>query len=465
MSVDFDLVVLGGGSAGYAGASTAARLGLKVAVIEGGEEVGGLCILRGCMPSKTLIESANRFLSIRRAKEFGLRAGEISIHGEEIIRRKRRLIGDFADYRRGQLEHGPFEFIRGLGRFLDANTIEVTCMEGPARMITARTFLVATGSRQHVVNIPGLEAVGFLDSDDVLESASIPGSVIILGGGPTALEFAHFYSGLGAAVTLIQRSPQVLKEMDEDVVKALVEALEERGVRFFCGTQIVRVEMEGDSKRVRFQHESQEKAVEAVEIVYALGRMPNIERLGLDGAGVKTCSSGLMVNARQQTNVSHIFAAGDAAGPYEIVHIAIQQAEVAARNAARLVAKGTEPLEETQYRLKLSAVFTQPQVAVVGFSEKELRAAGRHCRISRYAFADHGKALVIGEPEGFVKLMADAGSREILGAAAVGPHAAELIHEIAVAMYFHATAGDLARVPHYHPTLGEIWTYPAEELA
>jgi pyruvate/2-oxoglutarate dehydrogenase complex dihydrolipoamide dehydrogenase (E3) component len=167
----------------------------------------------------------------------------------------------------------------------------------------------------------------------------------------------------------------------------------------------------------------------------------------------------------QQTSQPHIFAAGDVCGPFEVVHIAIQQGEVAARNAARLLAGGPEPLEQMDYRLKLFAVFSDPEVAVVGQGEAELRGQGVAFRAASYPFADHGKSLCMGETDGFVKLLAATGTGEILGGACVGPHAAELIHEIVVAMRFRATAAQLASTPHYHPTLSEIWTYPAEELA
>jgi pyruvate/2-oxoglutarate dehydrogenase complex dihydrolipoamide dehydrogenase (E3) component len=206
-------------------------------------------------------------------------------------------------------------------------------------------------------------------------------------------------------------------------------------------------------------------SAEAEEIVYGLGRAPNLERLGLNEAGVKTQMGRMATTSKQQTNVEHIFAAGDAAGPHEIVHIAIQQAEVVARNAKRLVEGKGEEMEETDYRLKLFVAFTEPQVAAIGFNERELMTAGAEYEVARYAFSDHGKAEVLGETDGFVKLIVRRGTCEILGAAAVGPEAGELIHEIAVAMYFRATAHDLAKVPHYHPTLSEIWTYPAEELA
>jgi len=460
---DFDFVVIGGGSGGYAGASLAATLGLKVALVEGAREMGGLCALRGCMPSKTVIQSANRYLTLRRAREFGLRAEAISVRGEEIIERKRRLVQEFADHRRKQLECGRFELVRGWGKFVDAHTLEV---EGESqRQLRAKSFLIATGSSLKIVQIPGLMETGFLDSDTVLESAHIPKSVIMLGAGPVALEFAHYYSALGSEVTVVQRGKQVLREMDGDVAVAASDALSGRGVRFFLGSTLTRVEKCEAGKRVVFQHEGEARAVEAEEIVYGLGRAPNIERLALEAAGVKAQHGRLSMTAMQQTNVPHIFAAGDAAGPHEIVHIGIQQGEVAARNAHRLVRGLAEPLEEIDYRLKLFVVFTEPQVASIGFSERELMTANAPYAVARYAFADLGKATVMGETDGFVKLIARVGTCEILGAAAVGPEAGDLIHELAAAMYFRATAQDLLRIPHYHPTLSEIWTYPAEELA
>ena len=460
---EFDFVVIGGGSGGYAGASQAAALGLKVALVEGAREMGGLCVLRGCMPSKTVIQSANRYLTLRRAREFGLRAEAISVRGEEIIERKRRLVQEFADHRRKQLECGRFELVRGWGKFVDAHTLEV---EGESqRQLRAKSFLIATGSSLKIVQIPGLMETGFLDSDTVLESAHIPKSVIMLGAGPVALEFAHYYSALGSEVTVVQRGKQVLREMDGDVAVAASDALSGRGVRFFLGSTLTRAEKCEAGKRVVFQHEGEARAVEAEEIVYGLGRAPNIERLALEAAGVKAQHGRLSMTAMQQTNVPHIFAAGDAAGPHEIVHIGIQQGEVAARNAHRLVRGLAEPLEEIDYRLKLFVVFTEPQVASIGFSERELMTANAPYAVARYAFADLGKATVMGETDGFVKLIARVGTCEILGAAAVGPEAGDLIHELAAAMYFRATAQDLLRIPHYHPTLSEIWTYPAEELA
>ena len=464
MSDTFDFIVIGGGSAGYAGAATAAGLGLRTAVIEGGAEVGGLCILRGCMPSKTLLESAHRAEAIRRAGEFGLHAEFIAANGPAIRARKRELIAEFANYRRGQLEDGRFEFIRGRAAFTDPHTVEVRLRDGGLRRLTARAFLIATGSAVHCVEVPGLRETGFWSSDDVLDAETIPASVIVLGGGAIALEVASYYAGVGSKVTVIQRSEQVLKETDADVAEAAADALKARGIAIHLGTTLVRAERMEAGKRVVFRCGDEELIAEGDEIVCALGRRPLLDSLAPDLAGLPVERGNLRVEATQQCGAPHLFAAGDVCGPHEVVHIAIQQAEIAARNAARVLGKlGGEP-ERIDYRLKLFAVFTHPEIASVGLNERECVEQGIAVRVAKYLFADHGKAMVRGETHGFVKLIVERDTRRILGAACVGPEASELIHEIVVAMHFHATAADLSRIPHYHPTLSEIWTYPAEEL-
>jgi len=462
---DFDFIVLGGGSAGYAGSSTAARLGLKTAVIEGGKDVGGLCILRGCMPSKTLIESGHRAEAIRHAGDFGLRAEYLGADAVAIRDRKRRIIGGFAGHRRHQLETGKFEFIRGHAAFTDPHTIEVTLLDGRTRTLTAKAFLIATGSHIQWHDVPGLREAGFWTSDDVLDSDHIPASLVVLGGGAIALELASYYAGIGSKVSVIQRSEQVLKETDLDVATELTAALEARGIAILRNTQLLRAEKTATGKRVHFTHDGAERFIEAEEILYALGREPATDTLQLASAGVTTKGKRIAADLHQRCGAPHLYAAGDVCGPFEVVHIAILQAELAARNAARTLHRLDGPLEKSDYRLALFAVFTDPQVASVGLSEREARAAGHEVHVAKYPFNDHGKSLIHGCTHGFVKLIAEHPTCRILGGSCVGPEAAELIHEIAVAMHFNATCGDLARIPHYHPTLSEIWTYPAEEIA
>jgi pyruvate/2-oxoglutarate dehydrogenase complex dihydrolipoamide dehydrogenase (E3) component len=463
--MNYDFLIIGGGSAGYAAARTAASLGLNTCVVDGAEELGGLCILRGCMPSKTILESASRFSTLRRAREFGLRADGLEVRGDEILARKRRLVGEFAAYRREQLESGKFTLVRGTAAFVDAKTAGVKLRDGGTLRISAGAFLIATGSDVGELPLASLKEIGCWTSDEVLESAEIPSSILVLGGGATAVEFATYYAGLGRDVTILQRSGQLLKGTDADVAEALASGLRAKGVHVFTGTRLVGAEPAGKLKRVIFEHAGERKTVEAERILHSLGRSPNLRGLGLDAAGVELIKGGLAMKMTQQTSEAHIFAAGDVAGPFEVVHIAIQQGELAARNAARVLAGGSGALEEMDYRLKLHAIFSDPEVAVVGQSESELREGGVEFRTARYPFNDHGKSLCMGETDGFVKLIAAPGAGEILGGACVGPHAAELIHEIVVAMRFRATAAQLASTPHYHPTLSEIWTYPAEELA
>lgn len=457
----YDFAVIGGGSAGYAGARIAHASGLRTVVIDGAEQLGGLCILRGCMPSKTLLESARRYRVIRSAGEFGLSAERPHFDISKIIARKRRLIAGFSEYRASQLQDGRFTLLRGRAEFSGPNSLLVTSPDGGQTAIGARAILVATGSAISIPPVTGLKEADCLTSDDLLDREFIPESLIVLGGGPVALEMASFASAFGARVTLIQRSPQILRGSDKDAADALADGLRKEGIEVFTGTKLLRIEKWDSVRRVVFQHEGRERSVEGGQILNALGRHAVIP----DGIPVEIQNGKIEVALSQQTSLSHIFAAGDVCSPLEVVHVGIQQGEVAARNAARLLRGEGELMEQMDYRLNLFAVFTEPGFASVGASEGELAARGIPFRTARYSFEDHGKSLVMGEVSGFVKLTADAQTGEILGATVVGPDAAEIIHEIVVAMRFHATAADLATTPHYHPTLSEIWTYPAEELA
>lgn len=457
----YDFVVIGGGSAGYAGARTAHSLGLRTAVIEGAGQLGGLCILRGCMPSKALLESARRYRIIRNADEFGLATDRHCFDISKVIARKRRLIAGFSDYRAGQLQDGRLDLLRGTAEFTGPNSLLVHSRDGSRISIEAKAILIATGSAISSPPVPGLGDSGCLTSDDLLDRESVPGSLIVLGGGPVALEMASFARAFESRVTVIQRSPQILSGSDKDAADALADGLRKDGIEVLTGTKLLRVEKCAGGRRVVFLHEDQEKSVEGEDVLNALGRHAVIP----DRVPVKLKDRKIEVSLSQQTSQPHIFAAGDVCSPLEVVHVGIQQGEVAARNAARLLRGSSEPMEFMDYRLNLFAVFTEPGFASVGASEAELSAGGVPFRTAKYPFNDHGKSLLMDETSGFVKLTADARSGEILGASIVGPEAAELIHEIVVAMRFHATAADLATTPHYHPTLSEIWTYPAEELA
>jgi pyruvate/2-oxoglutarate dehydrogenase complex dihydrolipoamide dehydrogenase (E3) component len=278
------------------------------------------------------------------------------------------------------------------------------------------------------------------------------------------LEFAQYYAHLGVKVSVIQRSSQLLPESDPEVGQVVERVFRQDGTDVFCGTEIVQVMQKGKKKRVEFLQGGKKKIVEAEQILQALGRDPDLAGLDCKEAGLEITKGKIVVSETQQSAVPHIFAAGDVCGPYEVVHLAIQQGEVAAKNAAHLL-RGGDLREKMDYRMKLEVIFTSPEAAGVGYSERECREKGWDIVTASYPFADHGKSIVMGELNGFVKLIALKERGEIVGAEVVGPHASDLVHEPMALMRYRGTAKEMAEMPHYHPTLSEIWTYPAEEIA
>jgi len=474
---DYDVAILGGGSGGYAAARTAAGAGLKTVVIEGGEEVGGLCILRGCMPTKALLYAAEVIHLAGHPQPWGIRAGKVGFDFQKVMARKNALIKDFADCRVKQLNTGKFEFIRANAKFADEHTVELNSPlrasghplparrgegrgEEHRRKLRAKNFVIATGSAVAPSPLPQLNGVGFITSDEALALKRLPKSLIILGGGPTACEFAQFFARFGVKVTLIQRSEHVLKEFDRDAAAEIERVFRREGIAVFTGTKLVDAKRQGKLKTVSFEHNGKTVSISAGEILFALGRMPNTASLALEKAGVTTDNGRIVTNESMQTSAPHIYAAGDCTGPHEIVHLAVQQGEIAGHNLAH-----PDSPRRMDYRLLISVVFTEPQVAFVGLTEKEAKVRGTSCLVASYPFNDHGKSLIMEAKDGFVKLLAAPRSGEILGGMCVGPAGGELIHEIVAAMARRMTVQELAVMPHYHPTLAEIWTYPAEELA
>ena len=447
---------MGGGSGGYAAARTAAGAGLKTVVIEGGEQIGGLCILRGCMPTKALLYAAEVKHLAEHAATWGVRARNVSFDFAQVMRRKDAQIKDFADCRAQQLNGGKFKFIRANARFLDPHTVALST----GKKLAARYFVIATGSRVAPAPLPQLNEVGFITSDEAVQLKQLPKSLIILGGGAIAAEFAQFFARFGVQVTLIQRGEHILKEFGADEGGEMEKVFRREGIRVFTGTKLLDAQRKGRSKTVSFEQGGKRRAVSAAEILFALGRVPNTAALGLERACVNTGDGRILADDTMRTSAPHIFAAGDCTGPHEIVHVAIQQGETATCN----ILKPKSP-RHLDYRLLLSVVFTEPQVATVGLSERQAKADGIKYLAASYPFNDHGKSLIMEAKDGFVKLLADPKSGEILGGSCVGPVGGELIHEIVAAMAKRMTVRELAALPHYHPTLAEIWTYPAEELA
>jgi len=449
----FDLIVVGAGSGGYAAARVSRELGASVALVDQGP-LGGLCILRGCMPSKTLIATGDAAYEIRHAPELGVHAGEPTIDFAAVMARKREIIGGFTDYRVAGIE--TFPLFRGAATFESPHKLRVgdDVLEG-------KSFVVATGSTIVPPLFPGLAETGYIESDEALELDAPPQSLIVLGGGYVGSELGQFYARIGVPTTILIRSTQLLTDEDSDIGEGLTEYFRAEGIAVETQARVLRVERGADGRKVvHYTQAGVDKSVAAHEIFYALGRIPTVAGLNLEAAGVKYhAMTGIVIDETLRTSAQHIFAVGDVTGRFPLVHVAIQQGEVAARNAVR----GTH--ERIDYSLsKTHTVFTDPQVAIAGETEKELQRAGTPYLVASYPFNDHGKAISIGKTKGFVKMMAAPDDGRILGAAILGPDGSDLIHELIVALYYHATVFDFVKVPHLHPTLAEIWTYPAEEL-
>jgi pyruvate/2-oxoglutarate dehydrogenase complex dihydrolipoamide dehydrogenase (E3) component len=449
-----DLIVVGAGSGGYAAARTAHDVGCDVALVDKGP-LGGLCILRGCMPSKTLLASSDALVDAREASALGIAVGEIAIDMPFIAARKRSLVRDFADYRIEGIKEFPLYL--GAARFLAPTQLAV----GEDVVLEADKFVIATGSIVTPSVVPGLAEAGFVDSDAVLELERIPRSVVVLGGGYTACELGQFLARMGARATMLIRSGHLLTYADDDAGNALTEYFREEGVEVVTHARLLGAENRDGEKVVRYLRGGREQEARGEEVFYALGRSPATDGLDLERADVLCDAAGAVtVDARLRTSNPSIYAVGDVTGELMLVHVAIYQGEVAARNACL----GVE--ETAEYRLAgAHTVFTDPQFAAVGYGEKELQRKGIDYVSGRYDFAEHGKAQCLGKTKGFVKMMADRETGRILGAAVLGPQGSELIHELIVAMRFEATVDQFMRIPHLHPTLAEIWTYPAEMCA
>ncbi len=453
----YDFLILGGGSAGFNAARVAVSLGLRTAIVDGARDLGGLCILRGCMPSKTLLYMADILHLAQKGTTFGLKIPSASADMKAIHARKKKIISEFAAYREQALASGQFDLIRAHARFLDPHTVELS----DGRRLSAPHILIGTGSKVSVPPVPGLAESKFWTSDDVLDLDFIPKSVIVLGGGIVACELAQFLSRIGSRVTLIQRSAHLLRDHSAAAATVVQQAFVDEGIELFTGTKLERITTDRRGVTVDFLHDGKKITRRAAHLFNALGREPNTGTLDLAAAGVRARPNGQIITNRwQQTNVPHIYAGGDCSGPVEIVHVAIQQGELAVRHAA-----GVKKIKSIDWSLLLNVVFTDPQLATIGRLERELDAAGTPYLVASYPFNDHGKSILMDANYGYVKVIAEPERGRILGAEIVGKDAGELIHLFSGPLAMKATVFDLLRAPWYHPTLAEIVTYPLEEIA
>ena len=453
----YDFICLGGGSAGFNAARIAAGLGKKVAVIDGAKQLGGLCILRGCMPSKTLLYAGEILHHAQHADRFGLRVTGARADMKAVHARKKRIIGDFARHRVEALTGGRFDLYRACAWFTDPHTLQLS----DGRKLRGRHFLLGTGSKVNVPPVPGLKGLKCWTSDDVLDLDFVPKSVLVLGGGIVACELAQYLNRIGAKVTLIQRSPNILRDHSEEASCVVQKAFVDEGIELFTDTKLQSAASDRHGFTVKFLNNGRLVTRRAAHLFNALGRDPNTAGLGLAAAGVKTRPNGqIIINRWQQTSAPHIYAAGDCSGPADIVHIAIEQGILAARHAAKV--KGLKPVDHS---LLLNVVFTDPQLATIGALERDLDEQGVKYLRASYPFNDHGKSILMEANYGYVKVLAEPKRGRILGAEIVGKDAGELIHCFSGPLAMRATVRDLLRAPWYHPTLAEIITYPLEDIA
>jgi len=436
-----DLVIIGGGAGGLVVASVAAQLGLKVTLIEKEEKMGGDCLHYGCVPSKTLIQAGKVASLMRRGEDFGLPAMQPEIDMSKVNAHVQSVIDHiqphddperFRDY--------GCEVIFGAAKFTDPHTVKVN-----GQTISSKRFVIATGSRPFIPPIEGLKEAGYLTNIEVFSLQELPKRLVVLGGGPIGLEMAQAFSRLGSQVTVVERLSHLLPQEDPEVADALKEKLAIDGITFLTDTSAERVE--GDDKK-KIVYCSGDIKLECDQVLVAVGRLPNIENLGLDLARVKYSAKGIEVDRRQRTSQKHIYAVGDICGPYPFTHMAEYQAGIVISNAIFRFSK------KTDYRVVPWVTYTDPELARVGLTEQQAVDKGIVPTVLRFDFKDIDRALVEVETEGFTKLITCKG--KILGATILGPHAGELIHEIVLAMQTGTKVSEISATIHAYPTLSQI---------
>lgn len=439
-----DLVIIGGGVGGLVTASVAGQLGLDVVLIEREAALGGDCLHYGCVPSKTLIRSAEIAHHVRTASDFGIDATPGSTDLGRVMGRVREVI------ERIQVHDDPERFrsygidVRfGEARFVDPHTVAVG--NGTLR---GRRFVIATGSSPAVPPIEGLEGLGYLTNETVFAQEQLPGRLAVLGGGPVGVELAQAFARLGSEVTIIEQAEELLAREDHELTAELTDALRAEGVTVRVQTAVQSVEQAAGGKAVHCSGPEGAQAIEVDEILVATGREPNVRDLTLENAGVDYGRGGVTVDARLRTSAKHIFACGDCCGPYPLTHAAEYQAGIVIANAVFRWPK------KVDYRVMPWATYTDPELAHVGLTEAAAREQGLDVQVARFPFKDVDRALAEGHERGQAKLIVHRG--RLIGASILGPHAGELIHEAVLAMQTRTKIGAIVGMVHAYPTLSQI---------
>jgi len=447
------IIVIGGGIGGYPAALRAARLGAQVVLIER-DKLGGVCLNWGCVPTKTLLQSAEIYSTVKRAPSFGVKVESISIDFAAMMRRKEGVVRQLTSGVEKLLKDKKVEIIRGTATFSDQKTIKI--ME-TGKIIQGDKVIIATGSVPTKPDIPGIDGPNIMTSDDILSTKSLPKGVLIIGGGYIGVELGQLLSRLGVRVTIVEILSHTVPREDEDVGEALKKRLQEEGIDIYTNSTVEKIEPGKKIATVTYATPEGKKTVRVEKVILASGRRPYAEGLGLEKIGVRVDKDGIIVNNRMETNIPGIYAIGDSIGGIMLAHVAMAEGEYAARNAMGISS-------EIDYAAVPRCIYSFPEIGAVGMTEGEARAR-YNVKVSRFPLHANSKANILGETHGMVKIIAEEEEGDILGVHIYSPHATDLISEAVFAMEMEATAEELAHVIHPHPTLSEALGEAAQILS
>lgn len=442
------IAVLGGGPGGYVAAIRAAQLGAEVTLIEQ-KALGGTCLNVGCIPTKVLLHTSELAGILKReAGEMGIDVPGFTVNWPQVQKHKDKIIRQNAGGIDALLKANGIAKIIGQGAFADRHRLEVTLPDGTKREVPFNSAIIATGSKPGLAPIPGIGEPGVLTSDEALSLDRIPASLCIIGGGVIGCEFASVYANLDNRVTIVEQQPELIGNMDQDTVQCLVKELQQTGVAIHTGTRVEKIERTGSGLSVSIEGPDGSGRIEAENVLLSIGRRPVTEGLGLERIGVQTERGRIVADKRQRTSIPHIYAIGDCTGGVMLAHAASAQGVL----AAETILQQPSPID---FRTIPYCVYTRPELAGVGLTEKLARERGLAVKTGVFPLQANGKSKILGEAGGMVKVVADTATGEILGLHMAGPRATELIAEGALAIRLEATLEELITTIHAHPTVAE----------